>query len=81
MLTGCGPVIYKALTKAKHTGRIYLMFIIYNMRHFGLSNKPQKWLSGKKNKTISQQLSTLSVPLIKSPASNVKSAVYWIYKL
>lgn len=50
MLTGCSPVIYKALPKALALDRLNLFFI-YNARHVGLWNKPKNWQSGK-NKAI-----------------------------
>lgn len=50
MLTGCSPVIYKALPKALVLDRLNLFFIC-NVRHVGLCNKPKNWQSGK-NKAI-----------------------------
>lgn len=50
MLTGCSPVIYKALPKALAFDRPHLLFI-YKARHVGLCNKPKNWQSGK-NKAI-----------------------------
>lgn len=50
MLTGCSPMIYKALPTALVLDRLNLLFI-YNVRHVGLCNKPKNWQSGK-NKEI-----------------------------
>lgn len=50
MLTGCSPVIYKALPKALALDRLNLLFI-YKACLVALCNKPKNWQSGK-NKAI-----------------------------
>lgn len=69
MLTGCSPVIYRALPKALALDR---PLFIYNTRQVGLCNKPKNRQSGK-NKTIVKSTDQSRAVHIESDADAVST--------